>query len=74
MSVFYLPSFLSLLGIEGDEILRVTDDGHTWDTFETLRNGGLWGQGAIGTSLTVWVRRGNVEKEIQIVRGLVQGF
>lgn len=60
--------------MEGDEILRVTDDGHTWATFEELRNGSLWGQGVIGTSLIVRVRRGNVEKDISIVRGLVKGF
>jgi hypothetical protein len=60
--------------MEGDEILRVRDDGHTWNTFDELRNGGLWGQGVTGSILTVWVRRGNEEKEIPIVRGLVKGF
>lgn len=60
--------------MEGDEILSVVDDGHTWNTFDELRNGSLWGQGVIGTPLTVRVRRGNAEKEIPIVRGLVQGF
>ena len=60
--------------MEGDEIIHVRDDGHTWSTYEELRGGGLWGQGVIGTELTVRVRRGNEEKEIPIVRGLVKGF
>ncbi len=60
--------------MEGDEILRAKDDGHSWSTFEELRNGGLWGQGVIGTPITIFVRRGNEEKEIQITRGLVKGF
>jgi hypothetical protein len=57
----------------GDEILRVFDGERTWNTFEELRQS-LWGQGALGSSLTVWVRRENVEHEITLVRGLVQGF
>ncbi len=60
--------------MEGDEILRASDGKQSWNTFEEMRNGGTWGQGVIGTSLTVWVRRGNEEKEIHVVRGLVQGF
>jgi len=57
----------------GDEIVRVVDGERTWKTFEELRPG-IWGQGVIGSSLTVVVRRGKEEKEIKIVRGLVQGF
>jgi hypothetical protein len=57
----------------GDEILRVSDGERTWETFDELR-GSMWGQGALGTSLTVWVRREEVEHEITLVRGLVQGF
>jgi hypothetical protein len=57
----------------GDEILRVFDGERTWKTFEELREG-IWGQGVIGTPITVWVRRDNVEHEITINRGLVQGF
>ena len=57
----------------GDEILRVVDGEHTWSTFEELRQG-LWGQGVIGSSLTVWVRRDKAEHEITVARGLVEGF
>lgn len=57
----------------GDEILRVSDGERTWDTFEELSQP-AWGQGVLGTSLTLWVRRAEVEHEIILVRGLVPGF
>jgi predicted ester cyclase len=57
----------------GDEILRVFDGERTWSTFEELRQS-IWGQGMLGSSLTVWVRRDKAEHEIKLVRGLVQGF
>ncbi len=57
----------------GDEILRVFDGERTWNSFEELRQS-LWGQGALGSSLTVWVRRDKAEHEITLVRGLVKGF
>ncbi len=58
----------------GDVILRAQDGNRTWDTFEKLRMGGLWGQGAVGTPVTVWVRRDGFETEITLQRGLVRGF
>jgi hypothetical protein len=57
----------------GDEILRVFDGERTYETFDELREP-IWGQGALGTSLTVWVRRQEAEREITVVRGLVQGL
>jgi hypothetical protein len=57
----------------GDEILRVFDGERTWKTYEELRQG-IWGQGVIGSSVTVWVKRDNLEHEINIIRGLVKGF
>ena len=57
----------------GDEILRVFDGERTWNTFDELRQS-IWGQGALGTSLTAWVRRENAEHEVTLRRGLVQGF
>ena len=57
----------------GDEILRVSDGERTWETFDELRQS-AWGQGVLGTSLTMWVRREGVEHEISLVRGMVQGF
>jgi len=58
----------------GDEIMQVRDGARTWKTYQELRYGGLWGQGVLGTSFTVWVQRDNAEKEIQLTRGLIQGF
>ena len=58
----------------GDEIMQVRDGGRTWKTYQELRHGGLWGQGVLGTSFTLWVRRDKAEKEITLTRGLVKGF
>ena len=41
----------------GDEILLAYDGDNTWKTYEELRQGGVWGQGEIGTCITVKVRR-----------------
>jgi hypothetical protein len=57
----------------GDEILRVSDGERTWETFEELRRH-AWGQGVLGTSLTMWVRREGAEHKISLVRGLVPSF
>lgn len=58
----------------GDEILLAYDGDNTWKTYEELRQGGVWGQGEIGTCITVRVRRDSAEHEIDIIRGLVEGF
>ncbi len=58
----------------GDEIIRAQDGDRTWNTYEELRHGGLWGQGVVGTPLTVWVRRNGTETEIGLRRGIVSGF
>ncbi len=58
----------------GDEILLAYDGDNTWKSFEELRQGGVWGQGEIGTCLTVRVRRAGAEHEIDIIRGLIPGF
>jgi hypothetical protein len=57
----------------GDEILRVFDGERTYNTFDELRQP-VWGQGALGTPLILWVRRGEEEQEITLVRGLVEAF
>jgi hypothetical protein len=56
----------------GDELLRVFDGQRTYQTFDELREP-AWGQGVLGTSLTVWVRRQEAEHEITLMRGLVKG-
>ena len=57
----------------GDEILRVSDGERTWETFEELRQP-AWGQGVLGTTLTIWVRRKGAEHEFTLVRGMVPRF
>lgn len=58
----------------GDELLRARDGDRTWNTYDEMRNGGMWGQGALGTPITVWVRRGSVETEVTLKRGMIKGF
>ncbi len=58
---------------EGDELLRVVDGEKTWKGFEELRHS-LWGQGALGSLITLHVRRDKAEREVPVTRGLVQGF
>jgi predicted SnoaL-like aldol condensation-catalyzing enzyme len=57
----------------GDVIVRVMDGGRTFRTYQELRSF-VWGQGVLGTPVTLWVQRGGVEHEITIKRGLVQGL
>ena len=57
----------------GDELVRVTDGAKTWQTFKELK-GVSWGQGALGTSITVTVNRGGTLMDIPITRGRVEGF
>ncbi len=57
----------------GDEILMAKDDKNTWDKFQQLKNS-PWGQGEIGTSVMVRVKRGEEVLDIKLMRGLVQGF
>ena len=58
----------------GDEILQAYDGDNTWKTYDELRQGGVWGQGEVGTCITVKVRRDNAEHEIDIIRGLIKGM
>ncbi len=58
----------------GDEIMCAQDGERTLNTYNELRQGGMWGQGALGTPVTVWVRRQNAETEVTLMRGMVKGF
>jgi ketosteroid isomerase-like protein len=58
----------------GDEIVRAQDGDRVWSSYDELRMGGIWGQGAMGTPVTVWVRRGDAELEVTLMRGMVRGF
>lgn len=60
---------------KGDEIIRVVDQQKTWQTFEELRSGGAgWGQGVVGSSVTLSVKREGKEFDVPLVRGRVEGF
>ncbi len=58
----------------GDEIVRAQDGERIWNTYDTLRMGGLWGQGPLGSPITVWVRRNGGETDVTLMRGVVNGF
>ena len=56
----------------GDELIRVTDPDRTWESPADLKNG-LWGQGIIGSPLTVTLRRDGKVIYIHLERGPVEG-
>ena len=58
---------------EGDELIKVSDDQHTWTKFEDLK-AIRWGYGGIGTSLTFTVRRDGKLLECHLTRKLIDGF
>ncbi len=57
----------------GDIVLSASDANDTWDGFDHLRTG-LWGQGKLGTELTLTLLRDGESLEVTIVRGRVEGF
>jgi hypothetical protein len=57
----------------GDVLLRVSDQGHTWESPEELRSG-LWGQGALGTEVTFGLLRNGIPVEVNVTRGRVESF
>ena len=57
----------------GDELVRVTDGQKTLGTFQELKEI-AWGQGAMGTSITVTVNRGGTIMDVILTRGRVEGF
>lgn len=67
----YGPAHGKLL--PGDELLRVQDEHQLWDTFDGLKSG-TWGQGVLGTPLTVTVHREGKRLEIPLVRSRIEGW
>ncbi len=57
----------------GDELLRVSENDQAWETFHDLKTG-LWGQGVVGTSLHMRLRRGDSTLNYTLQRGLVKGM
>jgi predicted ester cyclase len=58
---------------EGDVLLRATDDSGSWESYDDLRTG-LWGQGKVGTKVTLTLLRNGETIEANLVRGRVEGF
>ena len=56
----------------GDELVRISDPENTWESFQDLKSG-LWGQGVIGTPLSITVRRDGKLHEYHITRSRIQG-
>jgi predicted ester cyclase len=56
-----------------DELVRAKDASNTWETWKELKEG-MWGQGVLGTPVTLTVNRAGKQMDIQIERGRVEGF
>jgi predicted SnoaL-like aldol condensation-catalyzing enzyme len=57
----------------GDELVQVQDELRTWDTFDEIR-ASVWAWGVIGSPLTVRVRRDDQIVDVQLRRGILQGW
>lgn len=57
----------------GDVLLRAHDAYGTWEGYEQLRTR-LWGQGKLGTVVTLTVLRDGETIEVPLVRGRVEAF
>lgn len=57
----------------GDELIRVRDGEHEWETFHDLRNG-LWAQGVVNTELAMTVRRHGNLLTIPLTRSRIEAF
>ena len=58
---------------KGDEVIRVSDEAGIRETFEQISQV-TWGQGKIGTPITVTVRRGDETYDFTFSRGRIEGF
>ena len=59
--------------LQGDRLVSVRDEHRTWNTFDELKSG-LWGQGVLGTHLTVKVQRAGELYDVPLVRSRVDGW
>ncbi len=58
--------------LPGDQLLRVADGNNVWETYKELRE--PWGQGIVGTTISIRVLRDGQTLDLQLTRGIVQGF
>jgi len=59
--------------LEGDEVIRVSDEVGVRETFDQISQV-PWGQGKIGTPITLTVRRGEDTFDFTFSRGQIEGF
>ena len=59
--------------LPGDEILQVEDDENTWSSYKEIENG-FWGRGIAGTKVRIKVKRGETIQNIELERGLIEGY
>lgn len=57
----------------GDVLLRARDVNGTWEGYEQLQ-AGLYGQGKLGTEVTLTLLRAGETREVTLVRGRVESF
>jgi predicted ester cyclase len=57
----------------GDELLSARDANGTWEGYDSLRTG-LWGQGKLGTEVTLTLLRNGETVDVTLARGRVEGF
>ena len=57
----------------GDVLVRASDANGTWESFDQLRTG-LWGQGMLGTPVTLTLQRDGKTVEVTLKRARVEGF
>jgi predicted ester cyclase len=57
----------------GDELLRASDANSTWEGYDSLRTG-LWGQGKLGTEVTLTLLRDGETLDVTMARSRVEGF
>jgi predicted SnoaL-like aldol condensation-catalyzing enzyme len=57
----------------GDEVVRVSDESGIRETYEQLKGSG-WGQGTLGTPITLTVRRNGENIDVTISRARIEGF
>ncbi len=59
--------------LPGDQLVRVRDEKNVWETYKELREPD-WGQGVIGTSVSIRILRDGKTLDFQLKRGIVQTF
>ena len=58
---------------QGDEIVRGSDESGVFETYEQLKTS-IWGQGKIGTPITLTIRRGGKVFDVTFTRDRIEGF